>query len=247
MLKTKLIDEVLYQQCSKCGEWKVATTEFFPPCRTGKNGIRGNCWTCRKLYQSDYYKQYHVDNKEKLNEQCRIYSINNKEKLKLYRYLHPQKYRPIPYDAKQVKRQRIYYENNTERIIERKREYRSLHKEEYRMHAKRNSAKRRMKSSNAPVTLTKEQWDLCKEYFYHSCAYCGRSIHLAQDHFVPLSKGGEYAKSNIIPSCTSCNSGKRDRDFFTWYPTFKHYSEQREIKILNYLGYKNQKQQLSIF
>lgn len=47
--------------------------------------------------------------------------------------------------------------------------------------------------------------------------------------------------------CISCNSSKRDKDFFEWYPTYKHYNQEREKFILEYLGYTtDDTQQLSI-
>jgi 5-methylcytosine-specific restriction endonuclease McrA len=86
------------------------------------------------------------------------------------------------------------------------------------------------------------------ETFDNKCAYCGKEKPLAQDHFVPLSKGGEYTNNNIICSCKSCNSSKSDKDFFEWYPEQLFYSKEREAKILKYLNYdkKTQTQQLAL-
>ena len=57
---------------------------------------------------------------------------------------------------------------------------------------------------------------------------------LTQDHFIPLSKGGEYSKKNIIPSCRSCNSRKSNKDFYEWYKGDIHYSKERVNKIEEY-------------
>ena len=98
-----------------------------------------------------------------------------------------------------------------------------------------------------PMQLTTEQWEDCIKHFEGKCAYCGKKKKLTQEHFIPLSKGGEYSVNNIIPACGSCNSSKRDRDFFKWYPNQKFYSKTRENKILRYLEYDKQlNQQLSI-
>ncbi len=71
---------------------------------------------------------------------------------------------------------------------------------------------------------------------------------LEQEHFVPISSNGPYTANNIIPACKSCNSSKRDSDFFSWYPKQPFYSKRREAKILRYLNYDNDgKQQASIF
>jgi hypothetical protein len=44
------------------------------------------------------------------------------------------------------------------------------------------------------------------------CRYCGKTpktIHL--DHVIPWSRGGSDAVENLVSSCQSCNSRKRDR------------------------------------
>jgi len=47
------------------------------------------------------------------------------------------------------------------------------------------------------------------------CWYCGRSFSdgatPARDHQLPLSRGGEDSRSNIVWACASCNSAKSDR------------------------------------
>lgn len=60
----------------------------------------------------------------------------------------------------------------------------------------------------------------------HKCAGCGgffdKECHkkmLCWDHNIPLSKGGEGTKENLIPLCKSCNSSKRQRtleEFKVW-------------------------------
>src|SRR5690606_38223949 len=101
--------------------------------------------------------------------------------------------------------------------------------------------------SKLDSNLTQEQWEQCLESFNNSCAYCGTNDEvMCREHFIPVIKGGEFSKNNIIPCCVSCNSSKRDRDFFEWYPTKDFYSKQRENKILKYLNYKYHTQQLSI-
>ena len=49
------------------------------------------------------------------------------------------------------------------------------------------------------------------------CAYCGEEKILHKDHFVPLSKGGEFTHNNVVPSCACCNVSKSNNDFFEWY------------------------------
>jgi 5-methylcytosine-specific restriction endonuclease McrA len=46
------------------------------------------------------------------------------------------------------------------------------------------------------------------------CFYCGCDIDMSNattDHVIPLSKGGENLRSNMVASCKPCNVKKRDR------------------------------------
>lgn len=64
--------------------------------------------------------------------------------------------------------------------------------------------------------FTQEDWNSILDYFNYSCAYCLRlDVELTMDHMVPVSRGGEHTKENIVPSCKSCNSTKGDRSIFT--------------------------------
>lgn len=58
---------------------------------------------------------------------------------------------------------------------------------------------------------------------------------LTQDHFLPLSKGGEYTVNNIIPACKNCNCSKQDKDFSEWYSKQEFYRKERELKILEHV------------
>jgi 5-methylcytosine-specific restriction endonuclease McrA len=40
------------------------------------------------------------------------------------------------------------------------------------------------------------------------CIYCGETHGLSEDHFVPITKGGEHALGNLVPACSHCNSKK---------------------------------------
>jgi len=49
------------------------------------------------------------------------------------------------------------------------------------------------------------------------CHYCGKKFppeELTMDHLVPLSKGGKSIKANLVPSCKSCNSAKKNNYAF---------------------------------
>ena len=187
---------------------------------------------------SDNKKRYYKENKDSIIKKNLIYAKNNKsvvsERNRLYRVNNIDSY---------AKRDKLYYQNNREKVIRSVMKYRKVHTEQHRISGhKRNSIRRKL-----PWTLTLEQWEIAKLHFNNECAYCGNKHALAQDHLIPVAKGGEYTKDNIIPSCQSCNSSKGKKEFTKWYSTQEYYSVKRESKILKYLGYNKQRQQLSIF
>ena len=90
-----------------------------------------------------------------------------------------------------------------------------------------HAALRRSRQSALPSNLTKKDWNRCLSYWEGRCAYCGRPSGLwhtiAQEHFVPMSKGGGYTPDNIIPAChgvDGCNNSKHNKSPHDWL-TFK--------------------------
>lgn len=221
----------MIKTCNKCGR-ELPLTEYHKR-KEGKGGVQAKCRSCCKEYHSNFYKA----NKDRFVERQKHYNEENKEKI--------------------AERQKRYYEKNKDKIIERHKQYQAANKDKYKEWSKQweaeNPEKRRIywqrreaRKKNLPFTLTPDQWETIKKEFDSKCAYCGKKGTLGQEHFIPLTKGGEYAHSNIIPACGSCNSSKRDKDFFEWYPSQDFYNKRRELKILKHLRYNGTRQQLTI-
>lgn len=202
--------------CNKCK--KELTIDNFAINKSGKNGVKAQCKGCL----NQHAKQYSQNNKVNIAKRNKKYQQDNKKTLAEY--------------------QKKYQQDNKEDVAEYKKQYRQEHLEEFRVY----SQKRRARKHLLPSTLTTEQWTNIKKTFNNSCAYCGQELPLAQEHVVPLSKGGEYAISNIICVCGSCNSSKGAKLLSDWYPKQECYSKKREQKILKHLGYKNEIQQLQL-
>lgn len=103
--------------------------------------------------------------------------------------------------------------------------------------------KRRAKKEELINDFTEEQWRYALDFFGHCCAYCGKDEetnkaeygwNIEREHVVPLTKGGGYTATNIIPACRRCNIGKFNGDFEEWYPKQEFYSEDRYEKIIAY-------------
>lgn len=247
------------KRCSKCGEEKEATTEYFEFREDSKDGLRGQCRDCtrkskRKYYEKnkehklEYDKRRRKEKKDHIAKLMKMWSDSHKE----HRAIYSRKYQKENKDAI-ARRRAKYYQgnkvkiseyiaNNKERIIARDRAWRAKNMDKCILKAQ----KRRALKKSLPATLTSKQWEDARQYFHGKCAYCGKTSQLFQDHFYPLSKGGEYARLNIIPACGSCNSSKGSKLFHEWYPGYKFYSKKRESIILRYLNYHKGVQQLAL-
>lgn len=134
------------------------------------------------------------------------------------------------------------YRKNIDREKEANRIWRINNKELCRI----KSAKRRQLERKLPYNYSQQDWEETLNYFSDECCYCGSKESIQQDHFIPAEKGGAFIKSNIVPACYSCNASKKDKNFEEWYSEKSFYDEIRESEILNFVGVKNNIQQLSI-
>lgn len=234
--------------CTKCNVTYPATLEYFGKEKNGKFGLRSKCKSCR----SEERKKYSEENKEKIKKSNKIYLQKTIEKRKKYYLEYPKEKRREHYRQnreKYIEYSKKYHQENYEKnkhdLKERVKRYQKTPRGREVGRIKDN--KRRLKIKELPCNFTEIEWAECKIYFKNSCAYCGSSEKLEQDHFIPVSKNGEYAKSNIIPSCKSCNSSKNDNNFFEWYLRQPFYSEKSVRIILKYLNYnENHVQQLAL-
>jgi 5-methylcytosine-specific restriction endonuclease McrA len=93
-----------------------------------------------------------------------------------------------------------------------------INEEARRIYARNAAAVARRKSvRKRNLDPVPEWWREEKfEEFGGLCAYgCGRPA-AALDHVWPVAKGGESRPDNLVPSCVTCNSSKKDRDYRPW-------------------------------
>lgn len=256
--------------CTQCGVDNPLTSEYFSKKSSRKSGFKSNCKACDKLYR----KKNYIKNKELINKKNREYNEKNKEKMaakkKLYADAHKEE---TAVNAKRYYKehsekisayQKKYRELHREKLLLYNKEYVKLNSEKIRARAVESSKKynsspsakklhainsqnRRTRKEKLIAYLSISEWEQCVRHFNNSCAYCGTNTeNLVQDHFIPLSKGGEYTINNIICSCRSCNAKKHISSFYSWYHKQPFYSKERENKILKYLNYdtKTKSQQL---
>lgn len=180
--------------CPQCGNVKPATPEFFTRNKNTKNGLYPICKTCKGVDSANRYKA-----SDKAKDRHARYRAENADKIALH-------------DAAR-------YIKNRDKIKVRTERWRSKNLDKVRvMYHRRRAAVR-----NLPATFTDADWLRCLEYFGYCCAYCGRPRGLwhtlAQDHYIPVTRGGGYTPGNIVPAChgvDGCNNKKSNTPPHKW-------------------------------
>ncbi len=77
--------------------------------------------------------------------------------------------------------------------------------------------RRKRRMAGRDHDLTDEQWAALVDA-WDGCAYCGSSERsgLQKDCMLPISRGGRYTVSNVVPACRSCNASKCNAELTTW-------------------------------
>jgi len=77
--------------------------------------------------------------------------------------------------------------------------------------------RRRARINNVICTLTLKEWNEIITFYNKRCAYCGIELETVTiDHIIPISRGGDHTKNNVVPACKSCNSRKHTS--MEWIP-----------------------------
>ena len=209
-----------YKICSTCRNELPATKEYFNVSKMGKYGFSSNC----KICAAEATRIWKQENSEQAKQSNNKWKAENKEHIIKYREDNKEKSKEY---------NKVYYIQNKIKRNENAKQWRLRNPEKKKI----IDQNRRSRKRQLIATLTESQWENIKKYFNYTCVYCGEEKPLTQDHFIPVTKGGEYTHNNIIPSCKSCNSSKGNKDFFNWYPKYKYYSKEREELILNFFKY----------
>lgn len=261
---------MLVKTCNFCKLEYPATTDYYHKSKTGKSGLSSKCKNCYKAYCKDnkeklyaknhrHYeknidhlkssqKEWRENNKAHIKQRTKHYHEENKDRIHEYQNQYRDNNRRLLADK--AKEWRDQNRDKVQRYLDANKERRAHNLKNWSLNNKASITKysqvRRARKAKLESSFSTEQWRECCKQFDYVCAYCGKAKKLVQEHFIALTLGGEYTINNIIPSCSNCNSSKKNKKFFDWYPTFKHYSKMREKKILKYLGYKESDQQLSL-
>lgn len=75
---------------------------------------------------------------------------------------------------------------------------------------------RMYREKNAVGSHTLEEVEKTIQAWGGLCAYCEENKATTIDHVQPLTKNGTNDKSNLVPSCVSCNSSKGNKIIWNW-------------------------------
>ena len=192
--------------CTKCGEVKDATAEFFHRHKAGKYGLRADCKECYKECSKQYYK----DNAERIKQYNAQYYKDNAEHIKQYS---AQYYKDNPEYSKQqgiqyrednaeyIKQQGIQYrKDNAERIKQYNAKYHKDNPEYSKQYYKNNRAKCnvnlvRYRAAKLQQTPELTQLEQDRINFIYEVASTMKDFHV--DHWKPLNKGGLHHPDNL--------------------------------------------------
>lgn len=194
-----------HKSCTKCGEVKERTLEFFAPGKGVKDGLSSWCRVCRAIYNGEYNK----NNREKYLTRRHKWQDANREKLR-EQDRQWRKDNPKKASEKQAK----YYYKNRDVMIARSLEYTRNNPEHNRANAKNQKAKRR----NAEGKISAKAIKLQLHDQECRCFYCGITLYdyYSVDHFIPIKHDGTNWPDNIVIACISCNSSKGAKLYEHW-------------------------------
>jgi 5-methylcytosine-specific restriction endonuclease McrA len=84
-----------------------------------------------------------------------------------------------------------------------------------RSRAARASRRRQRRLARQDHDLTPDDWAELQA-LWGGCAYCGASGPMQRDCVLPISRGGRYTITNVVPACRRCNTSKCNDEVTTW-------------------------------
>lgn len=198
-----------HKKCTKCGEEKPATPEYFYERSASRDGLKVYCKQC----DSSYGAAYREANKERLKESRKAYREANKERLKerrkVYYEANKERLRPQQKARREANKEskkeydKAYREANKERILEYTNNHRRTSK------GKWLEIRSRAKTRGLDFSLSLELYE--GKLWGEPCHYCGVDIEVTGLDRKDTSKG--YTPDNVVPCCWDCNRIKKDKPY----------------------------------
>jgi len=216
-----------FKRCTKCGEVKAATHEFFA-LKGRRNELRSVCKDCQvkigrqyRFNNPDIARKYRADHPEDVIEKRkrskRNYDANPEKK----RAKDRQRYAANIEEMRKRNRQKYQKHRET------KKAYNDRHRRENRGIYQQAALRRRSRKQKVPFFFSIADHRRALEYWHGYCAVCSRPLrdlfgeiepHL--DHWIALSdprpENPGTVPTNMVPLCSSCNLSKNAYDPLKW-------------------------------
>jgi 5-methylcytosine-specific restriction endonuclease McrA len=182
-----------YKTCTKCGQTKPRTNEFFYKNSRSPDGLRPDCADCGRQRSANYARQNVQASRNRANN----WRLNNPERKK--------------------EANALWYEANKERIRSEWKELYAKNPEPYKVSSRVRRAREKL------VPYERYTVDQVIAKWGELCHLCGLPIDLTAprqtkipgwenglhlDHVIPISHGGPDTIENVKPSHGKCNLTK---------------------------------------
>lgn len=185
-----------YKTCTKCGQTKLRTNEFFYKSKKSPDGLRPDCADCGRARSN----KWSANNRQRSRDRASKWRLENLDK--------------------KLESGARWYEKNREQIRAKFKEQYKADPEKFIAFQRTQRAKRRQ------AYAEKYRKEDVLQRWGSNCHICGESIDLAAprqtmhegwekglhlDHVIPLSKGGTDTLDNVKPAHGQCNIKKQAR------------------------------------
>lgn len=208
------------KRCTKCGEEKPATNEYFARAPRRKDGLECWCKSCKNAY--------HASRKDAVNAKRR----ENYDPVKAHieweksyaKHSDKRKAYVLDWRRRNPDKTREYHQNwaekNPDKVLAKGRRWVLNNPEKAMLRTQRRLARKR----DLPDTMTDQDWIDTLAHFDNCCAVCGKFPEdriLEADHWIPLNSPEcpGTVPSNMIPLCGGkggCNPRKSDTMPLEW-------------------------------
>lgn len=228
------------KRCSKCGEEKPATTEYFPPAKSTTCGLHSHCRECSRKRIREINRKRRKD--PVYRDRCKQWDKNRvrkpltTEQKRRATSLRTASRKKQFADDPQARESHREYMRAYNQTSQRKKYLKSgAYKESRRL----AGMKRRAREKALPVAFTHIQWKECLAYWNYCCAVCGHQlsdlfgyIKVHADHWIPLSAPDcpGTIVTNMICLCNDCNERKIYKMPDEWL--IERYGKRRAHEIL---------------